>query len=339
MTKVKKILIVFFSVLLVLSLAACSGGGTQTPPAGDEGKVTKLKVYSAWAENNAMNVHLQPFMEKVKEKSNGTLEIVWGGGPEAIPTQQLAEAVKNGMVDVAWTAHTYNISHIPVLEGVKLATYDFDELRTSGGFEFLDKLYQEKMNNHLIGHSMGGLTYNLYSTQKEIKSIADFKGMTIRATPAYQAFVEGLGAAVVNTAPGEVYQALERNVVQGYGWPSVGIIDFGWHEVTSYRIEPAFYQVDGAVLVSDKVWQTLDDTQKAALTEAMKEIEIETKEYYAGKIAEERGIIEEAGVQTITLADDAAEEYLKIAYESAWNNVIKNAPEDGPKLRDLITKK
>ncbi|HHV63569.1 MAG TPA: TRAP transporter substrate-binding protein DctP [Peptococcaceae bacterium] len=339
MTKMKKILIVFFSVLLVLSLAGCGGGGAQTPPANEEGKVVKLKVYSAWAENNAMNVHLQPFIEKVKEKSNGTLEIVWGGGPEAIPTQQLAEAIKNQMVDIAWTAHTYNISHIPVLEGVKLSTYDFDELRTSGGFDFLDKLYQEKMNNHLLGHTMGGLEYNLYTTQKEVKSIADFKGMTIRGTPAYQAFVEGLGAAVVNTAPGEVYQALERNVVQGYGWPSVGIIDFGWHEVTGYCIEPSFYKVDGAILVSDKVWQTLNDTQKAALTDAAKEIEIETKEYYAKKIAEERQIIEQTGVKTITLPDDVAAEYLKIAYDSAWNNVIKNAPEDGPKLRELITKK
>jgi TRAP-type C4-dicarboxylate transport system substrate-binding protein len=336
MNKVKKFLVISLSLLVALVLAGC-GGGTKAP--AGEGETVTLKIYSAWAENNAMNVHLKPFVDKVNQKSGGTLKIEWAGGPEAIPTQQLAEAVKNGMVDVAWTAHTYNISHIPVLEGAKLATYDFDELRTSGGFDYLDKLYQEKMNNRLLGHTMGGLEYNLYTTQKEIKAIADFKGMTIRATPAYQAFVEGLGAAVVNTAPGEVYQALERNVVQGYGWPSVGIVDFGWHEVTAYMIEPSFYKVDGAVLVSNKAWNKLNDTQKTALTEAAKEIELETKEYYKNKIAEERQVIKDAGVKTTTLSGAVADQYLKIAYDSAWENVIKNAPAEAPKLRDLITKK
>lgn len=333
-----KILVVLLSVILVLSLAGCAGGDKEAPATSEPSEATTIKIHSAWAENNAMNHHLNPFIEKVDEKSNGTLKIVWGGGPEAIPAFQLAEAVKNGMVDVAWTAHTYNISHIAALEGVKLATYDGAGLRDSGGFDFIDSLYQDKLNTHLIGHSLNGLTYNLYTTKKEIKTLADFEGMTIRATPAYQAFVEGLGASVVNTAPGEVYQALERNVVQGYGWPSVGIVDFGWHEVTGYAIDPAFYSVDGAVLVSDKVWQTLSEEQRTALSEAMEEIEAEALEYYKTKIAEERQTIESAGVKTVTLSGDLAEEYLAIAYEKGWENVLTNAPTDGAKLRDLITK-
>ena len=336
----KKLFIVLLSIVLVLSftVTGCAGGGDT---GGDKkpAEAVTLKIFSAWPENNAMNYHLKPFLDKVEQKSNGNLKIVWGGGPEAIPAFQLAEAAKNGMVDVVWTAHTYNISHIPVLEGVKLATYDGAGLRESGAFEYIDSLYQQSLNTHLIGHSLNGLTYNLYTTQKEIKSLDDFKGMTIRATPAYQAFVEGLGGSVVNTAPGEVYQALERNVVQGYGWPSVGIVDFGWHEVTGYAIDPAFYSVDGAVLVSDKVWKTLSEDQRNVLSEAMKEIEAEALEYYKTKIAEERKIIEDAGVKTITLSGDQAKQYLDIAYSKGWENVLKNAPVEGEKLRDLVTKK
>ena len=47
------------------------------------------------------------------------------------------------------------------------------------------------------------MTYNLYTTVP-IKGIDDFKGLTIRVTPAYKAFVEALGAAPVATDPGEV---------------------------------------------------------------------------------------------------------------------------------------
>ncbi len=45
----------------------------------------------------------------------------------------------------------------------------------------------------------------------------------------------------MQTAPGEVYTALERGVVDGYGWPITGIFDLGWHEKTKYRVDPGFY--------------------------------------------------------------------------------------------------
>ena len=50
-----------------------------------------------------------------------------------------------------------------------------------------------------------------------------------------------LGANVVTTPPGEVYTALERGVVDGYGWPILGIFDLGWQEKTKYRVDPGFY--------------------------------------------------------------------------------------------------
>jgi hypothetical protein len=59
--------------------------------------VEKVKVVSAWAQNNKMNDALWMLQKKVKEKSNGQLEITWGGGPEAIPAFQLVEALRNGV--------------------------------------------------------------------------------------------------------------------------------------------------------------------------------------------------------------------------------------------------
>ena len=59
-----------------------------------------------------------------------------------------------------------------------------------------------------------------------------------------------MGATVVQTPPGEVYTALERGVVDGYGWPITGIFDLGWHEKTKYRVDPGFYSAEVSVLVN-----------------------------------------------------------------------------------------
>ena len=106
-----------FTVLAFLA----AGAAILFPAAGPALAVDKVKVVSAWAQNNKMNDALWMLQKKVKEKSNGQLEITWGGGPEAIPAFQLVEALRNGVVDLAWTAHTYNVAQLPVVEGAKLS--------------------------------------------------------------------------------------------------------------------------------------------------------------------------------------------------------------------------
>lgn len=315
--------------------AATVGGSSDTTIAPAE--TVTLKVVSAWGEGNTMNSALQMLQDSVAEKSGGRLTIEWGGGPEAIPPLQLAEAIRSGVVDVAWTAHSYNVSQIPVLEGAKFSTLTPWDERDAGVTEFYDGLYADKMNAHYLGAGTPGLTYNLYTTEP-IATLDDFKGKSIRVTPAYKAFVEALGAAPVTTDPGEVYTALERNMVAGYGWPSVGISDFGWDEVTKFVIEPAFYQVDVIALVANEKWNQLPEDLQQILTESMEEVEHEAADFFANLKTEDRAAIATAGIQESQLSTSDAEAYLSTAREAGWNAVLAKEPDLGAQLRDMIDK-
>lgn len=313
-----------------------AGSGTTEPPAASAPKV-EIKVIAAWAEGNINNAALAILQEKVLEKSGGSVEIVWNGGPEAIPTNQLGEALRNGVTDMAWTAHTFNVAQIPILEAAKLSKLLPWEERDAGVADFWDKQYNEKMNAHYLGRGTPGLTYNLYTTFP-VASVADFKGRTIRVTPAYKAFVEALGAAPVTTDPGEVYTSLERHLVEGYGWPSVGITDFGWDEVTKYVVEPAFYQVDVCGIVNLKVWEKLTPEQQNAVTEAMAETERAAYDFFNKAIAEDRALITGKGIQEATLEGSEAEQYLKLAHDAAWNAVMAKDPAQAAELQAKIDK-
>ncbi len=296
-----------------------------------------LKVVSAWPQNNRMNDPLWVFQKLVAEKSNQRLEIAFGGGPEAIPTFQLVEALRNGVIDIAWTAHTYNVAQLPVVEGAKLSKLTPWEERKKGVHEFYSKAYQAKLNAYYLGRGTPGLTYNLYTTVP-IKSLSDFKGLPVRVTPAYKAFVEALGAAPVTTDPGEVFTALERKMVKGYGWPSLGIGDFGWDEVTKFVIEPAFYQVDVMAAANIGVWNRLPKDLQDVLNAVMEEVERVAYEHYRRLIQEDREKIKKKGVQEIRLAAGDAERYLQIADEAAWKEVLKKDQQGGAQLRDLLSK-
>jgi TRAP-type C4-dicarboxylate transport system substrate-binding protein len=299
-------------------------------------KVT-LKVVSAWGKNNKMNDALWILQTQVKEASQGRLELNFVGGPETIPAFQLVEALRNGVVDMAWTAHTYNVAQVPVVEGAKLSRLTPVQEREKGIHDFYQKAYQEKLNAFYLGKGTPGLTYNLYTTEP-VKTIADFKGMAVRVTPAYKAFVEALGAAPVTTDPGEVFTALERKMVKGYGWPSLGISDFGWDSVTKFVIEPAFYQVDVIALANSAAWAKLPKDLQDVLVAAMKSTETAAQKHFAQLIQEDRRKIAAKGVQEAKLSADEAQSYLATAYEAAWKEVLKKDAEGGQKLRDMLGK-
>lgn len=328
----KKSLVTLSIIVMGLTFVGCGKKEAPAPSSTTEEKEVTLSVTSAWAEGNTLLFNMDDFVKKVEEKTKGTVKIVWGGGPETIPTYQLVEALRTGVIDIAWTSHTYNVSYVPVMEAMKLT--DAEKMRETGGFDFVNELYKSKIKSHYIGATTNGLTYNLYM-KKEIKSIDDFKGLTIRATPAYQAFVESLGAGVVNMAPGEAYQALERNVIQGYGWPSVGVKDFGWQEVSDYIIQPSFYNVDVAIMMSDKAWSKLSANQQKAIMEAGKEIEAESNEYYVNAIKEENKVLTAEGMKELVLTGTIADEFYKMAYEKGWESALKADPENAAKLQNF----
>jgi TRAP-type transport system periplasmic protein len=132
-------------------------------------------------------------------------------------------------------------------------------------------MHQDKMNAYFLARTGDHVPFHLYLTTPIDKP--DLSGLTIRTTPVYRAFFDRLGANLVQTAPGEVYTALERGSIDGYGWPVQGILDLGWDEQTKYRVDPGFYQVDVNILVNLDVWNSLNDEQKGLLEEAAAWIE------------------------------------------------------------------
>ena len=80
-------------------------------------------------------------------------------------------------------------------------------------------------------------------------------GLKIRITPVYREFFQALNANVVTTAPGEVYTALERGVVDGYGWPIGGVFDQNWQQHTKYRVDPGFYDAEVSIIVNLDKWK------------------------------------------------------------------------------------
>jgi TRAP-type C4-dicarboxylate transport system substrate-binding protein len=210
------------------------------------------------------------------------------------------------------------------------------ELRMNGGFDYMAKLYDEKMNAIFLARQIGNTPFHIYLTKPITKP--DLTGLKLRITPVYRDFFTALGATVVQTAPGEVYTALERGVVDGYGWPTAGIFDLGWHEKTKYRVDPGFYTAEVSILMNKTSWSKLDDAQRKIITAAAARIEEDSAAYEAEANAADIQRMKQVGIQTIEFKGADGEAYLAQAYAAAWAGMVKQSPVHGPKLREFFSR-
>ncbi len=286
-----------------------------TPALAEE---VTLRGVTAFAKGTTFSRPFEAFVNWVNENGKGVVQINLLGGPEAVPVFEQGNAVSTGVVDIANVTSAFYPTLLPWGDALHLATNTAQDHRANGCYEKIDARHQSDMNVKYLARTGDNIQFHLYLTKPVDKP--DLSGLTIRTTPVYRAFFTALGATLVQTAPGEVYSALERGAIDGYGWPSQGVLDLGWHEQTKYRVDPGFYQVDVNFLVNLDVWNGLTDEQRAVLEEGARVIEATN----AGNIATSADELKrqaEAGIQTIAFEGEVAANWLAAAQAEGWKAV------------------
>lgn len=295
-----------------------------------------LKMTSFVPKNDVNMTAWRAFVDDVNARAKGRLEIRWIGGPEAIPGFKQFEAVRNGVVDVMFGAESYYGQQVTSAPYTHLSRLTPWEERANGYYEFRRDLLR-KHNIHYLGRAENGVWFHLFAT-KPYKSMADFKGQKIRVSGTYEAFVKALGAAPITLPGNEIYTALDRKTIDGYGWAVLGNISMSWHEVAKYIIEPRIFQMNIEALANLNSWNKLPADLQRLLTDAM----IENEKKYTAVMAEiaekEYAEMQAKGMQVVKFDPAEAKKYVDLAYESQWAAVIQASPEIGPKLKALLSK-
>jgi len=310
--------------LVLLAVAAAAPSLVQAQEA-------TLRVVSAFAENTQYVKNLMPMIQKLNAEGKGQLQINFIGGPKAMPPFEVGNAVRTGVVDMAMTTGAFYTNIMPEADALKLTQVPHSELRKNGGHDLINRIWNEKANMQYLGRVIDYTPFHLYLTKKIDKP--DLTGLKLRITPVYRDFFQALGATVMQTPPGEVYTALERGVVDGYGWPINGIFDFNWHEKTKFRVDPGFYSAEVSLVMNLDKWKALSAKQRDLLTRHVIALEAQNDSW---KKVNEEDIRKqkEAGIQVITFD----KQYYDKAYEVAWTGAIKASPTYGPQMRKLFSK-
>jgi len=294
-----------------------------------------LRVVSAFAENTTYVKNLEGMIKALNASGKGTLQLNFIGGPKAMPPFEVGNAVRTGVVDIGMSTGAFYTNIMPEADALKLTQMSGPELRKNGAVDLINKVWNEKANMQYLGRVIDFTPFHLYLNKKIDKP--DLAGLKIRVTPVYRDFFQALGATVVTTAPGEVYTALERGVVDGYGWPIQGIFDMNWQEKTKFRVDPGFYSAEVSLIMNLDKWKAITPAQKDVLMKNVIALENANDSWKAAN-AEDTRRQAQVGIQVITFDAATSKQFVDKAYDVAWTNLIKASPNYGPQMKKLFSR-
>jgi len=304
-------------------------------PALAAAQESTLRIVSAFPENSIYVKRMENWIERLNAEGKGSLQLNFIGGPKAIPTFEVGKSLQAGVVDMALSTGAFYTNVFPESDALKLTQMPVAEQRKNGALDYINKVWHEKGNMHYLARVVEHQPFHLYLNKEIAKP--DLRGLKIRITPVYRDFFGAMGATLMQTAPAEVYTALERGVVDGYGWPVGGIFDFNWQEKTKYRVDPGFYDAEVSLLVNLKKWNSLSAKQRQFLQQQALNLE-GRNDFWKAYAQEEIKRQAAAGIKPITFDAATAKAYLAQAYETGWAGIIKSSPQHGPAMQKLFTK-
>jgi TRAP-type C4-dicarboxylate transport system substrate-binding protein len=185
------------------------------------------------------------FAKELERRTEGKVKVNVFWGESLAKGRELLKAVQTGIADMAYMASAYYVDQFPAAQLFGLPfTHPNLMVNILTVREMYDKFPSlraelEKYNLRPVYYT-DGYMYKLRTT-KPVKSLAETKGLKIRATGAAQPkILKELGAFPVTVAGGETYEALLRGVLDGALWPL--------HAYIQYKIiEPAPYTLNMGV--------------------------------------------------------------------------------------------
>lgn len=192
-------------------------------PATGQAEPTKFKLALSTGPNHVRNISLKAFIEKLKERTKGDLQV------EVFPANQLfkgpdiPKALAQGTLEMGvpglWQMGKFEpnalIPDLPMFYGATRAEI-YKVWDGPLGDELKDRL-EKKLRVKIVGDFMDLGYGSIFSTGKEIKSHADMKGMKFRTPPgaATVARFKIFGTNPVSIPFGDVPLALTQGTVDG----------------------------------------------------------------------------------------------------------------------------
>jgi TRAP-type C4-dicarboxylate transport system substrate-binding protein len=279
----KRKFVAVLSAVLLCSMVLFANGSSESSAAsgastGKKQTIT-LRIGSGHSPSNPWITALEDYFvknvsDRVSKETNYEINWVKNYGGSVITLGNELQGVQDGLVDIGCTILVFEASRLPLVDMVYSMPFSCsDPLIVADVIKEMYKeypafttVYEEKYNQHYLGVGVSD-PYGFFSN-KPVKSLKDVAGMKIGAAGINLAWIEGSGAAGVQTSLNDTYQNLQTNVCQATIQPTHSCVNLKVYEVAPYYLDANFNVVPfNAITVNKQTWDSLPADVQKILTE------------------------------------------------------------------------
>lgn len=329
---IKKSLLTLCSLLALVALPGLSSAEVH------------LTYATFFPATHPQAVTAQAWCADVEKATNGKVQIDFFPGQTLAKAPQLYDAVVEGIADISFGALAYHRGRFPLMAAVDLPLgYTTGVQATdiaNGVFEkFKPKEFKDVHVMYFTAHGAG----LPHTKGKALKTLADWKGMKLRATGNSAAVVSALGGTPVAASMAEAYQSIQKGVVDGgmypvetnKGWKMAEVVDY-MTEAYSIAYTTTFY-----VVMNQDKWDMLDDDSKAAITKLNTEYALKHGQAWDESDIAGRAFFLEQGNEIVTIDSTEAAKWKASVQPVIDDYVIKSAEKkfDGQAVVNFISER
>lgn len=257
----------------LIQTGAAAGAATLALPAfAQSAPSVKWRMSTSWPKSlDTIHGSAEEMCKRVSELTDGKFEIRAFAGGEIVPPAQNMEAVGNGTVECNHVLATSFIGKDPALAFDTGLPFGLNSrqhnawVQYGGGLALLREVYKKHGVVNFVCGNVGVQMGGFY--RKQIKSVADLKGLKMRIGGIGGMVLAKLGAIPQQIPASDIYSALEKGTIDAAEW--IGPYDdlkLGLHRVASHYYTPGWWEGSASIttMVNAKAWEALPAGYKAA---------------------------------------------------------------------------
>ncbi|HEX8374535.1 MAG TPA: TRAP transporter substrate-binding protein, partial [Geminicoccaceae bacterium] len=255
-----------------------AGTATVAAPAVARGAEARRswRMITSWPRDlPGPGVNARRLAERITAMSGGRLTVQLHAAGELVPGLQVFDAVNAGVAEMGhtasiyWTGKTRAAAYFTTVPWGLTPIEHIAWIEHGGGQALWDELYAPFNLKPLMAGSSGMQMGGWF--RREIKTLADLRGLKVRAVGLSADIFQRLGAIGVVLPAGEIFPALQNGTVDGVEFlgPNSDRAQ-GFYQVAPYYYWPTFTKPNGTAecIVRRDAWEALEPDLKAIVAEA-----------------------------------------------------------------------
>ena len=297
------------------------------------GDIIKWKMPTAYPAGSYLWEFIAAnFAEKVKTLSNGRLLITPITSGAICPALKIPDAVREGVAEAGhtWTGYDMGRDMTAVLfAGIPGGLSDEQYLGwyyEGNGMKFLKEFRKAKMG--VFSTVLGIGPTEIVHSHKPIHTLADYKGLKMRTAGVWAELLPEFGAVAVTLPASDVFQALEKKLVDAIEWADPGSnFPLGYHQVAKYVIVPGVHLPawPWELIVNAQKWAQLPDDLKMIVEFTAKSITFDSWLKFINNSQQAMAKFQKSGNEIIVLDTGVLEAVHKAAAKYCEAEAAKNA--------------